>query len=269
MARSTIWALTFTLLLALYTTPVLSQGRTCYALDGTEYPDHVPCTDGEATNCCGPNHICLSNGLCFLQESAGLVLGRLTCTDKDWGSGCYAPCTNYFRDGGSPIVPLHYDRMNSEYCCGGTAIVNGKLGCENGDRAISLPVAEVVIGVAGLSGLSRTTSSASLTKPSAAPTETGSAQPTPSCTASPASECPPAPKSNETTIGAAVGVPLGVIAAAALAWAVMERKGKMKAISAGAREAGNTSGYGRVELDNKERHLAELGVRHPRSELVG
>ncbi|KAK2785527.1 hypothetical protein FQN53_007612 [Emmonsiellopsis sp. PD_33] len=268
MARSTIWALAFTLLLTLYTTPVLSQSRTCYALDGTEYPDHVPCTDGETTNCCGPNNICLSNGLCFLQESAGLVLGRLTCTDKDWGSGCYAPCRDYFTNGGSPIVPLHYNRMDSDYCCGSTAIVNGKLGCENGDSPISLPIAEVIIGVAGLSGLSRTTSATSLPTSSAAPTTTASAQPTPSCTGSPAAECP-ASKSHETTIGAAVGVPLGVIAAAALAWALMERKGKMEAISASAGNAGNTSAYGGFELDNKERHLAELGVKHPPSELVG
>jgi hypothetical protein len=71
-----------------------STGTTspCYKLDGSEASDHVPCGTGDSVNCCHEDDICLSNGLCYQQGDRGMSLSRGSCSDREWGEGCYAPC---------------------------------------------------------------------------------------------------------------------------------------------------------------------------------
>lgn len=89
MAR--ISTVVFTLGLALFTTATSNNG-SCYWLDGTAAPYHAPCSNAAVTNCCLSSALCMSNGLCYLQDDMGLMLTRGACTDQNWSSACFAPC---------------------------------------------------------------------------------------------------------------------------------------------------------------------------------
>ncbi|PGH06537.1 hypothetical protein GX51_02362 [Blastomyces parvus] len=254
---------------------VRCQSRMCYALDGTEYPFDVPCTNNEVTTCCNDKDICMSNGLCYLQGNHGFVLSRGSCTDKNWGPGCTAPCSKYNRHIGFPIINFGFEAENSKYCCGGLEYVDGNLVCMNGDPAFKLPPGSGILGVAGLVN---TTSAAPSPSSTASTTATGTntdLSPTATTTStdpgskepntSPGSTCP-APR--DTVIGVGVGVPLGVIAIAALAWAMWERSGKRKALAAAS--AGGAVYSAQTEYPpSYQKPLAELPERAAISELMG
>ncbi|KAL2864823.1 uncharacterized protein BJX67DRAFT_383450 [Aspergillus lucknowensis] len=133
---------------------------TCYHLDGFEARDHVPCyagssDAGDAVNCCHEDDICMSNGLCLQQGTRGIVLSRGSCMDHDWGTGCYAPCSDYHRSGGIPIVNVGFDSDDPEYCCGAVTVNEdeedgGDLSCEFGSP-FTIPRGTAISGVAGLS----------------------------------------------------------------------------------------------------------------------
>ncbi|OJD10925.1 hypothetical protein AJ78_08188 [Emergomyces pasteurianus Ep9510] len=243
-----------------------SQKRMCYALDGTEYPYDVPCTNDEETICCNQGDICMSNGLCFLQGAHASALSRGSCTDKNWGAGCFAPCANYNRHIGFPVVNFGYSGKDSKYCCGGVSIVDGKLGCMNGDASFTLPRGEAILGVAGLAGNNSSpndpSTTTSTTNPQPTPTHPGTTAPTPS----PELTCP---TSHDTAIGVGIGVPLGVIALAALAWAMWERRGKRQALAAAA--AGGAVYSAQTEYATQPYHqknIAELPGRTAIAELM-
>lgn len=74
--------------------------KKCYYPDGGEIPaseDHVPCdpsSTGHST-CCRSDAVCLTNGLCYQQDSWGNRLGRCGCTDSSWqDSRCADVCTD-------------------------------------------------------------------------------------------------------------------------------------------------------------------------------
>ncbi|KAK2742627.1 hypothetical protein FQN55_007746 [Onygenales sp. PD_40] len=265
MVRSTTVSLALALLVSLFTTPALCDDdkRTCYALDGTIYPD-VPCTSNGVTICCNPGDICLSNGLCLLQGDHGSVLSRGSCTDRNWGDGCFAPCSNYNRYIGFPIVHLEFNNAESRYCCGRTAVVDGEIGCMNGDSPFSLAPGFAIQGVAGLKNT--TSDDPPTTTSASSPSSTPTSEPTPSSTAMPEAKCP---ASRDTAIGAGVGVPLGVIAVAALVWALMERRSRLNAISAPAPPYAYAAAPADYKPPTAGHHPAELGVIHPPSELMG
>ncbi|KAE8330321.1 hypothetical protein BDV39DRAFT_213095 [Aspergillus sergii] len=171
-----------------------ADDRTCYYLDGSTANNHVPCTTNSVTNCCGSNDICLSNGLCYLQGSQGLSLSRGTCSDKNWGSDCYKPCSSYRRNTGMPIMNIGYNYSSTQYCCGTVIVDNNAVGCKYEDP-FELTEATVIPGVAylannGVNGNSTSSPSSS------------------SCIA----------------VEAGVSIPLGVIAIAAGIWALWERR---------------------------------------------
>ena len=143
----------------------------------------------------------MSNGLCYVQGTRGSALSRGSCTDSNWGSACDAFCADYNQDSGFPVVNLVFNGsypLASTFCCGQTAVVNGSLGCLNGDTPFTLDPGYAILGVAGLSYNTSSTSNATNT----------------TCATS----------IDGTAIGVGVGVPLGVIAAGALAWGLWERQ---------------------------------------------
>lgn len=101
MPRSTTILHVAVTLLSFCAVGVRCQDRMCYALDGTTYPHDIPCTNDEVTTCCNEKDICMSNGLCYLQSTHGSVLSRGSCTDRNWGPRCFAPCCKY-------IYPLFF-----------------------------------------------------------------------------------------------------------------------------------------------------------------
>lgn len=63
---------------------VLADTRKCYNPDSSQAVDDVPCTSDDTTWCCNKMDVCMSNGLCFLQQSSGFALSRPSCTDLSW-----------------------------------------------------------------------------------------------------------------------------------------------------------------------------------------
>ncbi|KAL2831293.1 hypothetical protein BJY01DRAFT_108837 [Aspergillus pseudoustus] len=141
---------------ALSPTSTNTTTATCYNLDGSRASDHVPCQSGDVVNCCNAGDICLSNGLCFQQGNRGMVLSRGSCTDHSWGARCYAPCSDYRRNGTVPIVNAGFDSDEPEYCCGSVTVSDDDsddddVSCEYGDGPFSIPRGTAIPGVAGLS----------------------------------------------------------------------------------------------------------------------
>ncbi|KAL4876451.1 hypothetical protein BJY04DRAFT_223084 [Aspergillus karnatakaensis] len=129
-----------------------TQQTTCYNLNGSIAPNHVPCGTGAVVNCCHESDICMSNGLCFQQGERGMVLGRGSCSDSAWGKRCFAPCPDYNRDGDIAIVNMGFDTGESEYCCGGVVPSKqeeGGLMCEYGGP-FTVDSGTAVVGFAGL-----------------------------------------------------------------------------------------------------------------------
>ncbi|PGH28574.1 hypothetical protein GX50_08692, partial [[Emmonsia] crescens] len=184
---------------------------------------------------------------------------------------------DYNRHIGFPVINFGFDGGDSRYCCGAVSIVDGKLGCMNGDSSFTLAPGKAILGVAGLAGndsspddppttstgTGTSTSTSTSTSLPPTPTNTGSATPT----TSPVLTCP---ASHDTAIGVGIGVPLGLIAFAALAWAMWERRGKRQALAAAA--AGGAVYSAQTEYAPQPPHqkiLAELSERGTISELMG
>ncbi|GAD97683.1 hypothetical protein AOR_1_1136194 [Paecilomyces variotii No. 5] len=203
--------------------PVLaSDDRICYNPDGSEASADIPCTSDATTWCCNRNDICMSNGLCYLQHDGGFALSRASCTDRTWnGDGCYQYCWKINPSSGFPIVAAAYNGSSTTYCCGTASYENGEVTC--GFGTASVPAGTAIPGVAALAVSSSTASPASNTSSNSSSFG--------NCSNSRAdsSDC----SSHDTAIGAGVGVPLGAIAIASLAWAFWERRGRLKAAAQG------------------------------------
>lgn len=90
-ARTRPWCLILSLLL--WTVSSLADDRKCYNPDSSQATADVPCTDEDNTFCCNKGDICMSNGLCYLQQSSGFALSRPSCTDLSWSAcGSYKYC---------------------------------------------------------------------------------------------------------------------------------------------------------------------------------
>ncbi|RHZ45665.1 uncharacterized protein CDV56_103464 [Aspergillus thermomutatus] len=132
---------------------------------------------------------------------------------------------------------MGYDTTNAKYCCGAVVDDNGSLGCQVGD-AFTIEKGAVIPGVAALAGYSNSSSNTT-------------------CTIGDSSS----PSSHDVAIGAGVGVPLGVIALAAIAWALWERRqckyARLESVPAtGAQAIGQYPSHGVYQP-----HPAELATR--------
>jgi hypothetical protein len=124
----------------------------------------------------------------------------------------------YNKNSGFPIVAAQYNGSSTIHCCGTANWEDGKVNCGN-FKSVEVPTGTAIAGVAGLSAQS-----------SAAATSSGASMSTPTSSTSPTSDSGSNTK-REIAIGAGVGVPLGVIALASLAWAFWERRTRFKALA--------------------------------------
>ncbi|KAL4998394.1 hypothetical protein BDV10DRAFT_185221 [Aspergillus recurvatus] len=172
---------------------------------------HVPCRPGRESHCCSPDAICLGNGLC-LRTAQPYVLARESCTVNNFNTeACNNDCVECNPDGGCSIILLT-NRRNEEptYCC--NSIVSSANGsgqtCGYG-QPFRVGRGGIIPGVAALQDFVVANSSSNSTDNSA--------------------DCPDCEATHEAAIGAGVGVPLGVIALTAIAWALFERRRRKRA----------------------------------------
>ncbi|KAL4805296.1 hypothetical protein BDV18DRAFT_160957 [Aspergillus unguis] len=212
--------------------------RKCYFPNGVLADTNVPCTNDEFTACCDYRDICLSNGYCMATTNQPYTLSRGSCTNQKWEQGCPERCGN------------------------------DTLGCSNGEEPFQVPDAEALPGVAVLGNVT------SFDAPNSTNSNTTCTLPSPS---SDAATCSGSNGScHETAIGAGVGVPLGVIALASVAWALWERRKGEKALAAAVAAASTASSkppgvfdggaYGDVNV-GKRGGLSELDSQRPIAEL--
>ncbi|KAL4945299.1 hypothetical protein BDV06DRAFT_219412 [Aspergillus oleicola] len=234
--------------------------RKCYFPSGIEAPTNVPCSGDEHTSCCDYRDICLSNGLCVATRIQPYTISRGSCTNQNWDSGCPEYCRDDNRDGGSSIVNYSYRDKVSTYCCGTVVDGDNTTACYNGDAPFTIPSGEALPGYALLGNVTslNTTDSSDNNTCSTLPVTTDSS-----------SEC------HETAVGVGVGVPLGCIALASIAWALWERRKSKKALAAAtaSHEAAVTAkAPGTFDIGayaERNQRVSELDSQKPVAELNG
>ncbi|KAJ5825324.1 hypothetical protein N7474_002462 [Penicillium riverlandense] len=221
-----------------YALALITGATECYYPNGTPADGDVPCRgDGTASACCGPDAVCLTNGLCLAIEQP-FGLSRGSCSDSTWQSdNCAQYCgMDYGPAGGAALVLFNSTGSDSYYCCNSVIAEDNAATCSNsmtGEPSTPFKVnnAELVPGVAALSNLVKKSKLSHIASHAAPQTE-----PTKHTTNSSTEEL----NSNNTTcdsnkdvaIGAGVGVPLGLLAIAFLVWALWERRRRMQAVAA-------------------------------------
>ncbi|KAL3470224.1 hypothetical protein BJX99DRAFT_267632 [Aspergillus californicus] len=185
---------------------------TCYYPNGNPATRDVQCTSGANSSCCGRGSICLDNGFC-LSATQPFGLSRGSCTDPKFDiDECPKACTDIQTNGGCDIVLYNNTDDGIYYCC--NSIVNNATGkqptCAWDVEPFTLASARLIPGVALLDDYVVRSDDTNTTAPS---TESD-----PECAASDTAS------KNNAAIGAGVGVPLGVVALAAIGWALYERR---------------------------------------------
>lgn len=144
----------------------------------------------------------------------------------------------------------------ARYCCGSAEVSNTTTKCYDGSNAFRVPDAEAVPGYALLGNI--TSFNASTDSPDS-----------PNNTSCPIEQTNTS-SCHETAVGAGVGVPLGVIALASVAWALWERrKGKQASNSALApANSPGTSAPG-VYVAGSNTGVSEMDSQKPPVELNG
>ncbi|OJJ00941.1 hypothetical protein ASPVEDRAFT_107469, partial [Aspergillus versicolor CBS 583.65] len=193
--------------------------RKCYFPSGVLAVADVPCSGEQYTSCCDHRAICLSNGLCMSTTIQPYTLSRGSCTNQKWDQGCPQYCADCNPDGGCGLFTFSYKSKVAQYCCGSADVSNTTTKCYDGSNAFRVPDAEAVPGYALLGNI--TSFNASTDSPDS-----------PNNTSCPIEQTNTS-SCHETAVGAGIGVPLGVIALASVAWALWERrKGKQASNSA-------------------------------------
>ncbi|OJJ45989.1 hypothetical protein ASPZODRAFT_142626 [Penicilliopsis zonata CBS 506.65] len=219
------------------------SAQSCYYPDGSVADNDVPCTDNENTWCCGKGTICMTNLYC-VNISPPYVLSAGSCTDVSWDQDTCAPeCEEYAngdkRSAGVSIIELSANNSASpriyEYCCGGITSNGSEAVCSYGS-SFQIDTGTIIAGRAALvnyTDTSNTTSSSATATASVCPTIEKSPSATITASACPTTEKTLSGRSGNVAIGAGVGVPLGVIAVASLAWAFWERGQRRKLLTRG------------------------------------
>ncbi|KAE8380845.1 hypothetical protein BDV26DRAFT_290106 [Aspergillus bertholletiae] len=214
------------------------SAETCYWPDGTPATEDVPCSDERYAPCCRSGNLCLSNNLCLNVAIQPYVLSRGACTDPNWNSdNCPQFCTNVSRSSGSSLFPLGLNSNKlAEYCCNEPVSNGSKVVCNSDSgSAFFVPDATLVAGYAALANVSSLSASNSTSSNDTSSSSSSSSSSTSSSSSS---------NSREVAIGAGVGVPLGVIALGAIAWALGERRARMKSLAAAGGGGGGGVGAG-------------------------
>ncbi|KAJ0418851.1 hypothetical protein BJY00DRAFT_287140 [Aspergillus carlsbadensis] len=219
----------------IFSLPSLSLA-TCYYPGTHEAVDHIQCTPGENSACCGAGSICLTNGLC-LSVAQPIALYRGSCTDMNFESdACSRECFDVQPDGPCTIVPYNVTGEGIFYCC--NSIINNpndaNPACAFNKGQFVIPDGATIVPGAILledyvlasdvnctNTTNTTNNNNSNNDNTAATNETAS---------NAAGDEPRAEDSSSTSVvavGAGVGVPLGVLSLVAVAWALFERRKRM------------------------------------------
>lgn len=163
------------------------------------------------------------------------------------------------RQSGYPIVNMGYDTTNAKYCCG--SVVDN--GCQVGDP-FTIENGAVIPGVAALAGYSNSSSITNTTCSNSSSMATSSNSSSITNTSCP-TENRSSPSSHDVAIGAGVGVPLGIIALASIAWALWERRqckhARLESAPAAGAQAIGQHQYPYPPHSVYQTHPAELATR--------
>ncbi|KAL2794752.1 hypothetical protein BJX66DRAFT_189054 [Aspergillus keveii] len=237
---------------------MVNDTRTCFFPSGAVATDNVACSSDEYTACCGTHDLCLSNGLCLSVVHQPYVLNRGACTDPEWGSGCPQYCRDNNPTGGCSIVNLLFSAGVSTYCCG-TPIARDDLTviCPNNGSAFEVPTAHALVGYAMLSNIS-TLDAVNTTDTSSCPNNSTTTNTATAGADSDSTSCTTNGSCHSTAIGAGIGVPLGIIALASLAWAYLERRRASAALL-----AASPAATGERAKSSRQPPMIELPGRPP------
>ncbi|OQD64900.1 hypothetical protein PENPOL_c007G07526 [Penicillium polonicum] len=171
--------------------PITVQARQCYLTNGREADSSFqPCfPDQEDSPCCSldksnttPNDICLSGGVCYIQDPnfRGL-LRQGACTDKTWKSGQCPGLCDTASDATLYVIPCPVQGRGF-WCCS----VNGTNCCDNAVRLdmgqmINVSVTSLTSDVSSSSGSSQSSLSSSVSSSSPS-SKTSSSPSSPSLT---------------------------------------------------------------------------------------
>lgn len=162
-------------------------------------------------------------------------------------------------DGGCALFTFSYKNKVSRYCCGEAALSNTTTACYDGSDAFRIPNAEAVPGYGLLGNV--TSFNASTNSPDSPDSPNNTSCPVEQTNSS---SC------HETAVGAGVGVPLGVIALASVAWALWERrKGRQASISSLAQTSSPGKSALGVYVTGSSNGVSELDSQKPPAELNG
>ncbi|KAL4907649.1 hypothetical protein BDW74DRAFT_111482 [Aspergillus multicolor] len=243
--------------------------RRCYFPNGVQAESNVPCSGEEYTSCCDYRDLCMSNGLCLATRNQPYTLSRGACTNQKWDQGCPQYCADVNPAGGCSIVNYSFRNSISRYCCGtvfGSNDSTSDTTCRDGEP-FTVPDAEALPGYALLANVTSFNTS----------TDSGSDSSNESCStpSSPSTATWSSSTCHETAIGAGIGVPLGVIALASVAWALWERRKRKQTIpsaslppeqSSAAKPPGTYDG-GIYAVNRKPGRMSELDSTRPVAEL--
>lgn len=268
------------------------EAATCYNPDRTIASNSVPCGSDNTTSCCTTGAICLSTGYCLSVTTQPFTLYRGSCTDSKWGDSCAYYCgswlsistpdsqteltpvwriVNYLTGSNAPIVSVGLnDNSRAIYCCGYQSENNNATRCSNGDAPFVLEDGNMIFGRAALVNATASQLNPSTTSGLVA-SITGATN-----TTSGNDECFSS-HNNSTAIGVGVGVPLGVLALCAVAWALTERRRSRRnqRTETGATQAMEQvympprRKYGPTELDHPTSTNSDSLVPSPVVEIMG
>ncbi|KAL3482287.1 hypothetical protein BJX99DRAFT_252994 [Aspergillus californicus] len=200
----------------------LTSAQTCYHPDHTTASTAVPCSADNST-CCEPGSICLSSGYCLSDQPGCCAVSRLLHGLR-LGRFLRGYLVNYRTGDDAPLTSIGLnDDGRAIYCCGYGSDSGSSTSttCADGDAPFVLEDGEIIYSRAALADVN-TNSTDSDSCPTADPTAGGSSGD------DPGSHC----SSNDTAIGPGVGVPLGVLALSAVAWALWERRRRRQSVCA-------------------------------------
>jgi len=199
----------------------------CKNIDGSNATGYSPCfPNADQSNCCDSGEVCLQNGLCFGRVG---LLYRGACAGG-WGDNTTCPDYCSFISSGFAniwVCPGNGDSGATVFWCGDGTVCDTTQTEDVSFFGISNYKfqAETILGV---------TANPSIQTVTATTTASGTTVPTGTSNPAPANNTPTpedgnCPANHDVAIGAGVGVPLGLLAITALAWAIWERRRRSRA----------------------------------------
>ncbi|KAF2845744.1 hypothetical protein T440DRAFT_407179 [Plenodomus tracheiphilus IPT5] len=224
-----------------YAIPLVSA--ICYFPDGKSIPrQDTPCRSEGFSTCCGQGYACLSNNLCMLTEHVPNPIPgqsryvRGSCTDQSWDS---PHCPNFC------IVPAHDDNFSGGTGVAKCDVTQDRYYCLDNQteplassdicssstyffEVAGTPSTVTIIGVTQTTSTLASTTLAISRSIKQSTSASNASPPSTSLTSKPLlTDLRPPPTSGtnySTSIGAGVGVPLGVLTISIIALLIFRRR---------------------------------------------